>query len=59
MFSAPSVSPPVSLRDRAYQRLHSTNTNAEKAAGLDPDQTDDPNDSSLPATLVRIPDQGE
>ncbi|KAJ5660770.1 DASH complex subunit DAD2 [Penicillium longicatenatum] len=32
---------------------------SKKAAGLDPDQTDDPNDSSLPATLVRIPDQGE
>lgn len=59
MFSAPLVSPPVSLRDRAYQRLHSTNTDAEKAGGLHPDQTEDPNDSSLPATLVRIPAQSE
>ncbi|KAJ6088281.1 DASH complex subunit DAD2 [Penicillium sp. IBT 16267x] len=33
---------------------------SKKAGGLhDPDQTEDPNDTSLPATLVRIPDQCE
>ncbi|KAJ5768815.1 DASH complex subunit DAD2 [Penicillium odoratum] len=32
---------------------------SKKAGGLDPDQAEDPGDSGLPATLVRIPDQGE
>ncbi|KAJ5563853.1 DASH complex subunit DAD2 [Penicillium frequentans] len=32
---------------------------SKKAGGLHPDQTEDSNDSSLPATLVRIPAQSE
>ncbi|KAJ6016699.1 DASH complex subunit DAD2 [Penicillium sp. IBT 35674x] len=32
---------------------------SKKAGGLHPDQTEDQNDSGLPATLVRIPAQGE